>query len=69
MKSSEKKIAYQIEYDKKTGYAAQKKYSAGAFHVSLAFKDSDADVIAKLRTVENKTDYVRRLILADIGKE
>ena len=68
MKSSEKKIAYQNEYDRKTGYAAQKKYSSGAFHVSMAFKESDGEVIEKLKSVANKTDYIRGLILADIGK-
>lgn len=29
---------------------------------------SDLDVINKLQSVENKTDYIRQLILKDIGK-
>lgn len=28
----------------------------------------DRDVINKLQSVENKTDYIRQLILADINK-
>lgn len=30
---------------------------------------SDADVLAKLDTVPNKTDYIRQLIRRDIAKE
>lgn len=30
---------------------------------------SDADVLAKLDSVPNKTDYIRQLIRADIAKE
>lgn len=30
---------------------------------------SDAEVIKKLECVDNKTDYIRQLILADIEKE
>jgi len=31
--------------------------------------EHDHDVIAKLNSVPNKTDYIRQLILADIGKQ
>ena len=32
------------------------------------FKKRDKDVIEKLDSVENKTDYIRQLILNDINK-
>lgn len=63
------KNEYQREYDKRTNYAAQKKFAAEhQTRVNLAFGDDDADVIFKLKSVANKTDYVRRLIRADIAK-
>lgn len=31
--------------------------------------DGDADVIARLRSIPNKTEYLRRLIRADMKKE
>ena len=30
--------------------------------------DTDAEILAKLDSVPNKTDYIRQLILADIAK-
>ena len=37
---------------------------------SLAFNlTNDHDIIARLDNVDNKTDYVRRLIRTDIAKE
>lgn len=32
-------------------------------------KDTDADVIARLRAVDNRTGYIRRLVLKDIYGE
>lgn len=32
-------------------------------------KDTDADVIARLKAVENRTGYIRRLVLKDIYGE
>lgn len=63
------KNEYQRAYNKRTDYAAQKKFAAEhQMRVNLAFGDNDADVIGKLKSVENKTDYVRKLIRADIAK-
>ena len=31
--------------------------------------EGDADIIAKLRSMPNKTEYLRRLVRADIEKE
>lgn len=67
-KNINKKTEYQKEYDKKTGYAAQVKYMGKMFRVSLSFSENDGEIVEKLKTVGNKTDYVRRLILSDIGK-
>lgn len=32
-------------------------------------KDTDADVIARLKAVENRTGYIRRLVIKDIYGE
>lgn len=32
-------------------------------------KDADADIIARLNSVPNKTEYIRGLIRNDLGKE
>lgn len=35
---------------------------------ALLDKKQDASIIAKLKSVPNKTDYIRQLILKDIGQ-
>lgn len=66
-KSSDSKLNYQRGYDKQTGYAAQSKYmKERVVRVCLSFGDKDAAIVEKLNSVENKTDYIRRLILSDI---
>ena len=63
------KNEYQKIYNKRTDYAAQKRFAAEhQTRVNLAFGDDDADVIVKLKSVGNRTDYVRQLIRADISK-
>lgn len=53
---------------------AQKKYDATHkdkfknYHIKLNVKD-DAEVIFRLDTVPNRTDYIRQLILDDINRE
>lgn len=37
--------------------------------ISLGFKTSETDILNKLASVPNKTEYIRQLILADIEKE
>lgn len=32
-------------------------------------KDADADVIERLKAVENRTGYIRQLVMSDIRKE
>lgn len=64
-----RKNAYQREYSKRTGYAAQRK-SAKTNMKMFAFRFSystDGDLIDYLDRVENKTDYLRNLIRADMA--
>lgn len=68
-KSSETKLKYNAEYAKNTGYAAQLKFNKeGQTRFNIAFGKGDDDVIAKLQSVDNRTDYVRQLIRADLAK-
>lgn len=49
---------------------AFRKYSKKTEQFVLRFrKDTDADIIARLRAVDNKTEYVRKLVLGDIRDE
>lgn len=48
---------------------ALKRYQAKTVMYALRFRiDSDADVIKRMRSVENKTDYIRRLVRSDIAR-
>lgn len=44
------------------------KENMAAFTLKFA-KKSDADVIEKLKTVQNRTDYIRQLIREDMSRE
>ncbi len=46
---------------------AQKKYQekTRTFYIRLN-KETDADIIEKLETVQNKTDYIRELVRKDM---
>lgn len=50
---------------------ASAKWNAKALRqITLHFnKENDADVLRKMDSVPNKTDYVRQLVREDIGKE
>lgn len=58
----EKKKFNKAEYDKEFHKENYKMY------VTRFSKVSDKLIIEKLESVENKTDYIRKLILADIEK-
>ena len=58
----EKKKFNKVEYDKEFHKENYKMY------VTRFSKVSDKLIIEKLESVENKTDYIRKLILADIEK-
>ncbi len=67
----DKRLEAQREYAKRTGYAAQNKYlkeNAKNFSMRL-FNVSDADIIKKLESVDNKAKYVKGLIRDDINKK
>lgn len=64
------KAQTQREYEKRTGYAAQKKYTQKntkriAFDVNL---NTDADIIQRLSEVPNKQGYLKELIRDDIAR-
>lgn len=61
----------QRDYEKRTGYAAQRKYNA-ANNRQYKFelnKKTNADLIARLDAQPNKTGYLKKLIREDIEKE
>ncbi len=60
--SGEKKKFNKAEYDKEFHKENYKMF------VTRFSKFSDKSIIEKLESVENKTDYIRQLILADIQK-
>lgn len=70
-KSSEKKLAYQRERNKATGYADQIEYAKNnlkrvAFNLN---KNTDADLIAFLESMPNKQGYLKDLVRADMEKK
>ena len=68
--AKERKRGYQREYEKKTGYAAQIKYSKEKTrrYTISAMTNTEQDIIQKLDSVENKNGYIKALIRADIAK-
>ena len=65
-------IKYRTELQRKKAIAAQQsKYSKEKCRfINVRFhKEYDKDVLDRLDSVPNKTDYLRRLILEDIKKE
>ena len=63
------KAEIQRDYEKRSGYAAQKKYAQSttkriAFDVNL---NTDQDIIQRLSEVPNKQGYLKELIRADIA--
>lgn len=60
--SGEKKKFNKAEYDKEFHKENYKMF------VTRFSKFSDKSIIEKLESVDNKTDYIRQLILADIQK-
>lgn len=58
----------QRDYEKRTGYAATKKWQAQ--HVKRygfpVMMDTESDVIQKLESVPNKSGYIKDLIKKDI---
>ena len=64
------KAEIQRDYEKRSGYAPQKKYAQTttkriAFDVNLK---TDQDIIQRLNEVPNKQGYIKELIRADIAR-
>ena len=59
------------DYQKRQRLLATAKWQKKSIRqIKLAFNlTNDHDIIARLDNVDNKTDYVRRLIRTDIAKE
>ena len=70
MKIIKDKREVQRDYEKRTGYAAVKKYQASNIQqMTLKFnKNTDQDILEKLNTVPSKQGYVKKLIRKDISK-
>lgn len=66
----ERKNARQREYAKRTGYAADMKYKkSNTKQIPLRLNyNTDADILAKLESVENTQGYIKKLIRDDIEK-
>lgn len=65
------KLEIQKEYEKRTNYAAQKKYhkeKSRALNMKL-FIATESDIIEKLDSVPNKAGYIKQLIREDIARE
>lgn len=67
----ERKNARQREYAKRTGYEADMKYKKNnTKQIALRLNyNTDADILAKLESVENTQGYIKDLIRADIEKK
>lgn len=65
----------QKEYAKRTGYAANKKYSennpdkTGIVVSFRLYPSKDADVIEELNKAKSKADYIRQLVRNDIANK
>ena len=61
----------QRAYAKRSGYAAQKKYtSANTTRISLVLNNNtDADILEKLNTVTSKQGYIKECIRKAISAE
>lgn len=61
----------QRDYEKRSGYAAHKKYMAkNVKRMTIDIVTStESDILAKLESVPNKSGYIKSLIRADIARE
>lgn len=70
-KSSDKKLEYQREYNKRTNYASQNKYhkERGKVVSIRLFTPQDDDILEFLDAQPNKAGYFRELVRADMEKK
>ena len=65
------KSEIQADYEKRSNYEANKKYKREKT-TPISFRlinNTEADIIEKLNSVENKSGYIKNLIRQDIAKE
>lgn len=69
-KSSQRKLEYNREYGKKTGYAAQNRYlkERSKQIVFRLFSPQEDELISWLEQQPNKSGYIKSLIRADLEK-
>lgn len=60
----------QRDYEKRSGYAAIKKYqSEKTTVINIRFvKSTEGDMLKKLESVPNKSSYIKSLIRSDIAR-
>lgn len=65
-----RKNARQTEYEKRTGYAAKRKYEKENVrrYVISSSVNSEPELIAWLDSKENKAGYIKNLVYADMQK-
>jgi len=65
------KAEIQKAYEKRSGWAANRKYQEKVmYRVGLMFnRNTEPDIIEYLSGIENKTDYIRGLIRADMESQ
>lgn len=70
-KSSQKKLDYNKEYNKKNGYASQARYheTHPSKTYSLRVFAHETDIIEHLEKQKNKSGYLKDLIRADIERQ
>lgn len=60
----------QRDYEKRSGYAASKKYQSEkttTVNVRI-FRSTESDILSKLESVPNKSGYIKSLIRSDIAR-
>nr|DAE12283.1 MAG TPA: hypothetical protein [Siphoviridae sp. ctMgg26] len=64
MSIAKTKAEIQRDYEKRTGYAARKKYEASnVTRINLALNNkTDADILQKLESVPNKQGFIKESI-------
>lgn len=70
-KSSQKKLDYNKEYNRKNGYANQTQYheTHPSKTYGLRVFAHETDIIERLESQKNKSGYLKELIRADIKRQ
>lgn len=70
-KAKQRKAKYDADYTKRANYLSQSNYLKNKVRkITLYVKlDTDADVNDRLNDVDNKSEYIKSLIRADIANQ